>query len=135
MLDLHSWRTYTHNLAMTLQVSGDDEHIMYHRACALKSYLIYLVNTSTFVDKSTYYVDVVYLIYFIDLEMNHEYNWGAYLIYLYSKLDECCLWKIKQMRFSCTLMIIYLHPLAFMYHFHNICSMSLLIIHLYHFQA
>lgn len=59
-----------------LEVDGDDAQIMHHRACALKSYLMYLVGKSIFVDEISYYVDVVDLRYFIDFECIHEYNWG-----------------------------------------------------------
>lgn len=46
------------------------------------------------------------------------------------------MWKTKQMIGSYTLlMIIYLHLLVFMYHFYNICTTPLLIIHMYHFQT
>lgn len=38
---------------------------------------MYLVGKSIFMDKSAYYVNMVYLRYFIDFERIHEYNWGA----------------------------------------------------------
>lgn len=59
---------------MLVQTEGDDEHVMYHRACALSSYLLYLVDESIFVEKSVYYMNVVYLCYFTELERIHEYN-------------------------------------------------------------
>lgn len=130
-------RSYVEQLTTAEQVAGNDEKTMQHRACALRAYMFYLVGTPIFVDKSAYYVDIVYFRYFIDLEQIHEYNWrGAYLFYLYSQLAEGCMWKTKQMTASCTLLtVIYLHPLLFLYHFHNICVTLFLIIHMYHFQA
>lgn len=54
--------------------------------------MLYLVSTTIFVDKSATYVDVVYLRYFDDLERVHKYNLGpACLVYMYSKLGECCI--------------------------------------------
>lgn len=102
---------YTHHLDMV--VYADGEHAMYHRACALRSYLIYLVGPSIFMDNNAFYVDVVYLRYFIDLERIHEYSWGiTCLVYLYSKLSEDFLWKTKQMTTRCTLFtVIYLNRL------------------------
>lgn len=58
---------YAHHLVAEVQVDGDDEHVMYHKACALRPYLVYLVGMSIFRDKSAYYADVVYLKYFTDL--------------------------------------------------------------------
>lgn len=73
--------------------------------------LVYMVYMSIFTDKSAYYVDVVYLRYLINLRRIREYNWEtSCLIYLYSKLDEACLWKTRQMTTSNTLFtVVYLH--------------------------
>ncbi|KAI5420544.1 hypothetical protein KIW84_044371 [Lathyrus oleraceus] len=70
-------KLYIYHLLAEVEVDGDDTKALHHRACPLRSYLIYLVDTSIFVDKSVYYVEVVYLRYFIDFERIHEYNWGA----------------------------------------------------------
>ena len=59
---------------MVVDAEGDDMHVVYHRHCALRCYLLFLVGTSMFVDKSATYIDVIYLKYFIDLRMIHEYN-------------------------------------------------------------
>lgn len=67
-------KLYVHHLATTAEDDGDDAQVMHHRACALISYLMYLVVTSIFGDNNAYYVDVVYLIYLIDFERVHEYN-------------------------------------------------------------
>lgn len=60
-----------------------------HIAYAMRAYLLYLVGTAIFVDKSATYLDVLYLRYFEDIEQIHEYNWGpACLVYLNSKLSD-----------------------------------------------
>lgn len=95
----------------------------------MRAYLLYLVVTSIFMDKSATYVGVVYLRYFDDLEKIHEYNWGegACLVYLYSKLVEGCMWKIKQVTCNITLLtIIFLHLITchFDYTFATLISTS-----------
>lgn len=47
-----------------------------HIAHAMRAYLLYLVDTAIFMNKSATYADVVYLRYFLDFERIHEYNWG-----------------------------------------------------------
>lgn len=49
------------------------QHIMY----AMRAYLLYLVGTTIFMDKSAIYVDVLYLRYFKDFKWIHEYSWGC----------------------------------------------------------
>lgn len=68
-------KLYKDHLEGVLNVEGDDVHVEYHRQCALRCYLLFLVNTSIFVDKTTTYINMVYLKYFIDLTAIHEYNW------------------------------------------------------------
>lgn len=72
-------RLYICHLDVKVGVGGDDVQVVHHRVCALRSYLLYLVDTSIFVDKSAYYIDVVYLIHFINLERIHKYNWGPHV--------------------------------------------------------
>lgn len=67
-------RMYALRMTVVEQTDGDDEKAMQHRAYALRTYLLYLVDTSIFVDKSAYYVDVAYHQYFSNLERIHEYN-------------------------------------------------------------
>ena len=64
-------------MCWALDVAGDHMQVAYHRYSALRCYLLFLVGTSMFVDKSETYVDVVYLKYITDLSLIHEYNWGA----------------------------------------------------------
>ncbi|XP_058776933.1 uncharacterized protein LOC131651278 [Vicia villosa] len=46
---------------------GDGLFTEYHRACALKCWFMFLVDTTLFVDKSATYIDMTYLRYFIEL--------------------------------------------------------------------
>lgn len=54
---------YAHHLVVAMLIDGDDEQVMYHKTWKLRSYLMYLVDTSIFVDKNAYYVNMVYLRY------------------------------------------------------------------------
>lgn len=74
---------HIHHLDATMESDGDDARVMHHRAYALRSYLMYLVDTSIFVDKGAYYVDLVYLRYFIYFDQTHEYKWGGSLFGLH----------------------------------------------------
>lgn len=65
---------YRDHLIAVMEADDDDAHAMYHKGRALRVYLIFLVVTSIFMDKSTTYIDVIYLIYFINLERIYEYN-------------------------------------------------------------
>lgn len=67
---------YRNHLAAKLEYDGDHAYVFHHRACALRSYLMYLVDMSIFVDKNAHHVDVVCLRYFNDFEKIHKYNWG-----------------------------------------------------------
>lgn len=63
---------YQHHLATIVDVDGDDEQVSYHSAS--RSSLLVLVRKSVFMDKSVTFVDIIYLIYFINLDRIHEYN-------------------------------------------------------------
>lgn len=52
----------------------DDAHVTHHKVCEFSSYLLYMVSTSVFVNKSSYYVNFVYMKYSINFERIHEYN-------------------------------------------------------------
>ncbi|CAL5210277.1 unnamed protein product [Lathyrus oleraceus] len=67
-------RMYALRMTVVEQADGDGEKAMQHRAYALRTYLLYLVDTSIFVEKSAYYVDVAYHQYFANLERIHDYN-------------------------------------------------------------
>lgn len=72
MLDLSE--NYINNLNANVDVMSDDAHVAYHVVCALRTYFLFLVDKSIFVDKSLTYVDIVYIEYFMDMDMIHEYN-------------------------------------------------------------
>ncbi|MCI22749.1 serine/threonine-protein phosphatase 7 long form-like protein [Trifolium medium] len=60
---------------------------LYRERC-IRAFLLYLVCCTIFNNKTSYYVDVVYLQYFQDLSAVHEWNWGAAaLAYLQNYLD------------------------------------------------
>lgn len=67
-------KLYKYHLDAKIEADGDDAHVIHRIVCALRLYLMFLVSTSIFMDKSVYYVDVVYLSYFIELERVHKYN-------------------------------------------------------------
>lgn len=67
-------RLYIYHLYAAVEVDGNDAQVAHHRVCGVRSYLLYLFGTSIFVEKSAYYVHVIHLRYFIDLEKIHEYN-------------------------------------------------------------
>lgn len=61
-------KLYEFLLDAEVEAESDDEMILHHRQCALRLYLMYLVGTTIFMEKSVTYVNVVDLTYFIDLE-------------------------------------------------------------------
>lgn len=63
---------YEHHVATFMDV--DDAHVAYHIACTLRSHLLVLVGTLIFMEKSVTYVNVIYLGYFIDLDIIQKYN-------------------------------------------------------------
>lgn len=72
---------YKQHVLNAEQTTGDVEQVTYHGVYTIRAYMLYLVGTTIFVDKSATYVDVVYLRYFDDFEGIHEYNWGGGLIW------------------------------------------------------
>ncbi|XP_058750743.1 protein MAIN-LIKE 2-like [Vicia villosa] len=65
---------YEHHLvaAAGAEDEGDAVFVEYHRDCALRCWLMFLVSTSLFVDKSATYVDLTYLRYFMNLSTVDE---------------------------------------------------------------
>lgn len=57
----HARFSYKSNLVATVKVEGDEELVLFHRQCALRSYFIYLVDTTILIDKSETYIDVLYV--------------------------------------------------------------------------
>ncbi|XP_058746191.1 uncharacterized protein LOC131640685 [Vicia villosa] len=66
--------------APELEQESDELFTEYHRACALQCWFMLLVGTALFVDKSTTYIDMTYLRYFIDLTIVDQWNWGAAIL-------------------------------------------------------
>lgn len=94
---------YQNNLELAGNADSDDLQVTCHRECVLRCFLIFLIGTSIFVDKSVTYFDEAYLKYFINLSAIHEWNLeAACLAYLYSTLSEGSLWTTKQMTGFCT---------------------------------
>lgn len=50
---------YRYHLDVAVEADDNDAHVLHHRACALRLYIMYLVDTLIFVDKRAYYVDVI----------------------------------------------------------------------------
>ncbi|CAI8618364.1 unnamed protein product [Vicia faba] len=67
-------KLYKDHLERVMDDEDDDMQIEYHWTCALRCYLFFLVDNSIFMDKSATYVDVVYVKYFIELIVIHNYN-------------------------------------------------------------
>ncbi|KAI5415224.1 hypothetical protein KIW84_040606, partial [Lathyrus oleraceus] len=61
-------KIYTVELHRAHQALSDDEQVKFHKAHAMRAYILYLVDTSIFMDKSVTYTDVIYLQYFLDFE-------------------------------------------------------------------
>lgn len=51
-------KLYKYHLDMVMEAKGDDEQVLHHRQCGLRSYLMYLVDTTIFMYKSATYIDV-----------------------------------------------------------------------------
>lgn len=47
---------YIDHQAAVMEADGDDAQVLHHREYALRPYLVYLVDTSIFVNESDYYV-------------------------------------------------------------------------------
>lgn len=118
---------YAQQLHDAEQATCDDEHDTQHKTYAMRAYLLYLVGTPIFMEKSVTYVNVIYMRYLDDSEHIHEYNWGTTcLVYMYSKLVEGCMWKNKHVISSITLLtLIFMHHLVFVSDFHNTFATSI----------
>lgn len=74
MRDLVFWKRFIKVICKGLNVIGDDMRVECHWCYALRCCFLFLVDTFMFMDKSAVYVDMVYLKYFTDLSVIHEYN-------------------------------------------------------------
>ncbi|XP_039685385.1 protein MAIN-LIKE 1-like [Medicago truncatula] len=76
----------------------------------LRIYLMYLVGITLFTDKSTTYVDVVYLRYFRELEVVVGYSSGAAaLSHLYRELNHVAHWNCKHLLGYLTLLLAWVY--------------------------
>lgn len=67
-------KLYKNHVQWPLDAIGDDGRVEYHRHCELRCQLLFLVGTSMFADESETCVYMVYLKYFIDETLIHEYD-------------------------------------------------------------
>lgn len=130
-------KVYTYEILRADEARGDDEQVRLHRAYAMRAYMLYLIDTVMFVDKSVTYTYVVYLRYFEDFQRIHEDNWDVVcLVYLYLKLSEGTRWKTKQITNNITLLTIIFICLLIFVSFSLIFTTPLLMIHvLQHFSG
>lgn len=87
---------YLKLLTYARTVEDEEEREMW-RVRTVRCYLLYLVGTTLFTDKSANYVDVKYLSLFEDLSSVHQYAWGpATLAWLYHYLGDSTFFKKAQ---------------------------------------
>lgn len=65
-------KVYTYNIHRAEEARGNDEQVRLHKVYPMRSYLLYMVGTSIFVNKSATYKYMVYLRYFKDFERIHK---------------------------------------------------------------
>ncbi|CAJ2668136.1 unnamed protein product [Trifolium pratense] len=97
--DVEDIYSVNHGLADKAVAEGKPAHeIKLYRDRSIRAFLLFLVCCTIFSNKSSYYVDVVYLQYFQDLSAVREWNWGAAaLVHLQHYLDDACLVTVNQM--------------------------------------
>jgi hypothetical protein len=78
------------NLALEAGINKDSEDdIQFYRECTIRCFLLYLICATIFTNKSTQYVDVIFLTYLQELIVVNTWNWGASgLAYLFKYLDK-----------------------------------------------
>jgi hypothetical protein len=83
---------YFDNLNFALKAEHEkdpEDDIQFYRDCTIRCFLLYLLGATLFTNKSTQYVDVIFLTYLQDLNVVNTWNWGASgLAYLYHYLDK-----------------------------------------------
>lgn len=71
-----------------VEEDGDDVEAHVHRQIMVSVYLIFMVWSAIFTNKSNAYTHLVYIRIYRDLEMMDDYTWGnATLTYLYMELN------------------------------------------------
>lgn len=98
----------------------------------MRAYLLYLVGTTIFVDKSVTYTIIVYLWYFKNFDWIHEYNRGGLFGLPVLEVERGLYVEYEAgHRQHHTTTVIIISFLMFLYHFHFIFAKSLLIIHVF----
>ncbi|XP_045801581.1 protein MAIN-LIKE 1-like isoform X5 [Trifolium pratense] len=84
-------KIYHANLSQALEAENNqesDDEVGFYRECTIRAFLLYLIGATIFTNKSSQYVDVIFLTYLQDLSEVNTWNWGASrLAYLFNYLD------------------------------------------------
>ena len=89
-----------------------------HLENAARAFLLYLVGTTIFADKSSTYVSVVYLELFRDLDTVGRYAWGAAaLAFMYEHLGDASMHHTKQLGGYTTLLQVWILYVCFFYYY------------------
>jgi hypothetical protein len=72
-----------------LDEEATEEEKEFYKDCTLRCFFLYLLGSTLFTNKSSQYVDVIFLTYLQDLDVVNTWNWGASaLAYLFKYLDK-----------------------------------------------
>jgi hypothetical protein len=72
-----------------LDEEATEEERQFYKDCTLRCFFLYLLGSTLFTNKSSQYVDVIFLTYLQDLDVVNTWNWGASgLAYLFKYLDK-----------------------------------------------
>ncbi|GAU28434.1 hypothetical protein TSUD_54860 [Trifolium subterraneum] len=92
----HMKHSYVAGLFSQYQTAADRDEaenrpvheIRLYRERCIRAFLLFVSGCTIFSNRSSYYLDIVYLQYFQDLSSVHEWNWGsATLVHLKNYLD------------------------------------------------
>ncbi|KAK2417027.1 protein MAINTENANCE OF MERISTEMS [Trifolium repens] len=72
-----------------LDEKATEEEKEFYKDCTLRCFFLYLLDSTLFTNKSSQYVDVIFLTYLQDLDVVNTWNWGASaLAYLFKYLEK-----------------------------------------------
>ncbi|KAK2455628.1 protein MAINTENANCE OF MERISTEMS [Trifolium repens] len=72
-----------------LDEEATEEDKEFYKDCTLRCFFLYLLGSTLFTNKSSQYVDVIFLTYLQDLDVVNTWNWGASaLAYLFKYLEK-----------------------------------------------
>ncbi|KAK2415979.1 protein MAIN-LIKE [Trifolium repens] len=72
-----------------LDEEATEEEKEFYKDCTLRCFFLYLLCSTLFTNKSSQYVDVIFLTYLQDLDVINTWNWGASaLAYLFKYLEK-----------------------------------------------